>query len=296
MPSKPSTKPSYARTGTRLLLALAMATLLATTVGTAVTAPSATAQAELEEITDFGPNPANIQMFIYVPDQLADPAPVVVDMHGCGGTAAGHLRTSGMRAQAAEHGFIQVLPEDTGSCWNASSAPSIVSMVEWTMSNYSVDDSSVFASGMSAGGYMTNQMVGGYADIFAAGSSWSGTSYGCNLVICALGFTQRTPQQWADAVRDANPGHDGPWPRMQIWHGTSDFVVRPVNANEQMEQWTEVNGASQTPTSETTLPNGVTQRDYTADGRTVVEWFEFSGGHTIRSEAAAEAVRFFGID
>jgi hypothetical protein len=59
--------------------------------------PARQPRAELREVTDFGPNPANVGMFIYVPDELAEPAPVVVSMHGCGGTASFQLSTQGWR-------------------------------------------------------------------------------------------------------------------------------------------------------------------------------------------------------
>jgi len=34
--------------------------------------------ASLQEVTNFGDNPSNIQMYIYVPDQLAANPPVIV--------------------------------------------------------------------------------------------------------------------------------------------------------------------------------------------------------------------------
>lgn len=275
-------------------LAGAIAALVATTACFVASAGPAQA-AELREVTDFGPNPANVRMFIYVPDRLAEPAPVVVSMHGCGGTASFQLSTQGWRPLADQHGFILVLPQGPG-CWSPTAAPSIASMVEYTKATYDVDASRVFATGISAGGFMTNQMVARYPRVFAAGSAWSGAPYGCNLFLCALGWWTGTPQQWGQAVRDANPGYTGPWPRMQIWHGTQDFIVQAVNATEMMEQWTDVHGGDQTADSTTTLPNGVTQRNYSAGGRTVVEWFSWAGGHATNAAAAAQAARFFGID
>jgi acetylxylan esterase len=275
---------------------VAVAALLAATLAVVIARTGPAEAAELREVTNFGSNPANIRMFIYVPDQLADPAPLVVSMHGCGGTASFQLSSSGMRTYADQQGFIILLPQGPG-CWaDGNSTTSIKSMIDHTMATYDVDRSRVFATGISAGGFMTNVMVGHFPEIFAAGSAWSGTPFSCNLYACALGLTQQTPQQWGNAVRTANPGHTGPWPRMQIWHGTQDAIVQAVNATEMMEQWTDVNGADQTPDSTQTLPNDVTQRSYTGGGGTVVEWFSWPGGHTVGPGAAAQAIRFFGLD
>ena len=64
---------------------------------------------------------------------------------------------------------------------------------------------------------------------------------------CANGQIIKTPQQWGDLVRNAYPGYTGPRPRMQIWHGTNDETLRYPNFGEQIKQWTNVHGLSQTP-------------------------------------------------
>jgi poly(hydroxyalkanoate) depolymerase family esterase len=274
----------------------AVVALLTAALGIAVARTGPAEAAELTEVTSFGANPGNIRMFIYVPDEVAQPAPVVVSLHGCGGTAAFQLSTSRMQPLADEHGFIMVIPQGPG-CWaDGNSTTSIMSMVDYTKANYEVDDDRVFASGISAGGFMTNVLVGHHPEVFAAGSAWSGTPFSCELFLCALGLTQQTPEQWGNAVRTANAGFGGPWPRMQIWQGTQDAIVQPVNAQEMMEQWTNVHGADQTADATESLPNGVTQRNFDAGGQTVVESFSWAAGHTVNPVAAAEAVRFFGID
>jgi poly(hydroxyalkanoate) depolymerase family esterase len=278
----------------RLTAAVAVvAALLAVTIARIAPAEAA----ELREVTNFGSNPGNVRMFIYVPDRVANPAPLVVAMHGCGGTASFQLSTSRMQPLADQYGFIMVLPQGPG-CWaDGTSTTSIKSMIDYTKATYDVDDSRVFATGISAGGFLTSVMAGRFPGVFAAASEWSGAPFGCNLYICAIGLTQQTPQQWGNAVRTANPGYSGPWPRMQIWHGTQDTIVQSMNAQETMEQWTDVHGADQTADATRTLPNNVTQRDYTdASGRVVVEWFSWPAGHTVNPSAAAQAIRFFGLD
>ena len=34
--------------------------------------------------------------------------------------------------------------------------------------------------------------------------------------------------------------HRGPWPKISVWHGTADTVVRPSNADHIIRQWLDV--------------------------------------------------------
>jgi poly(3-hydroxybutyrate) depolymerase len=49
---------------------------------------------------------------------------------------------------------------------------------------------------------------------------------------------------------------------IQLWHGTNDTVVPYPRLNESIEQWTNVHGLSQTPTSTDTPQSGWTRRRY----------------------------------
>jgi hypothetical protein len=69
----------------------------------------------------------------------------------------------------------------------------------------------------------------------ADGSMWNST--------CANGQIIKTPQEWGDLVRGADPGHRGPRPRMQLWHGTADTTLFYPNFGEEIKQWTNVLGA-----------------------------------------------------
>ena len=58
----------------------------------------------------------------------------------------------------------------------------------------------------------------------------------------------RSAREWGDLVRAASP-HKGPWPRVSVWHGGADPVVKPANADEIIKQWTDVHGLDLAPTS-----------------------------------------------
>lgn len=66
-------------------------------------------------------------------------------------------------------------------------------------------------------------------------------------------------------------GRPGPRRRPRLRRGPAarrdlvrhaDYTVNPVNATESRDQWTDVLGVSQTPTSTATLPGGTTAQYY----------------------------------
>jgi acetylxylan esterase len=66
---------------------------------------------------------------------------------------------------------------------------------------------------------------------------------------CANGQVIKTAQQWGDAARAMDPGYTGARPRMQLWHGTADPTLQYPNFGEEIKQWTNVLGVSQTPSA-----------------------------------------------
>jgi hypothetical protein len=115
---------------------------------------------------------------------------------------------------------------------------------------------------------------------------------------CTNGSMDRTPQQWGDAVRQAYPGHTGPRPRVQLWHGTNDTLVPYSLLRESVEQWTNVFGLGQTPTSTDTPQQGWNRSRYADSSGTVqVEAYSIQGaGHSLPSSGmAAYALEFFGL-
>ena len=74
---------------------------------------------------------------------------------------------------------------------------------------------------------------------WSAASNWGGT--------CANGQDTMTAQAWGTLVHGMFPSYTGFRPRIQLWHGTADSTLRFPNFGEEVKQWTNVLGASQTP-------------------------------------------------
>ncbi|KAK1834554.1 Alpha/Beta hydrolase protein [Podospora conica] len=259
--------------------------------------------ASLQQVNNWGANPTKIQMFIYVPDKLAAKPPVVVALHPCGGNGRQWFQgTPGMARIADQQGFILIYPgtPNMSNCWDVHSPASlthgqggdaggIVAMVNYTLDKYNGDKEKVYVMGSSSGGMMTNVLAGSYPDVFEAGAAYSGTAHACfagapgatpmsQNQTCAQGL-QRTPQEWGNFVRNSYPGYTGRRPRMQIWHGNADTLVRPQCATEALKQWSNVLGVTLASQKTGTPSAAYTQHIY-GDGTKLQGFFGQGVGHT----------------
>ncbi|MEV5156818.1 PHB depolymerase family esterase [Streptomyces sp. NPDC053728] len=294
-------RPPILRRLLRRVASLAVCAVLPLLTAHAVPAAAAPAAAGLRQVTGFGSNPGNLQMFAYTPDDVAAGAPLVVALHGCTQSANAYYTNSGWPKYADLWGFDVVFPQTTSannalSCFGwfdqtestrgRGEAASIVQMVEYAKQTYGSDGRRVYVTGLSAGGGMTADLLAAYPDVFAGGSVASGLPAQCATSQaaasgCQTGPQKLSPAQWGDKVRGSYPGWTGPWPRVAIWQGTSDYTVYPANATALRDQWTDVWGIGQTPTGTESLPGGTTRSVYEdASGQPAVETFSVSGmGH-----------------
>ena len=290
--------------------ALAGITASLAVAGVALLAPALTSPASaasLTQVTNFGNNPGNMQMHVYVPDSRPAKPAIVLAMHGCGGSGPGFYSGSEFASLANRYGFIVIYPTATqqagfGNCFDTwsdaakrrdggSDPVSIASMINYVEQNYSGDANRVYATGSSSGGMMTQEMLALYPDVFKAGASFMGVPFSCFANAadyapsgskCTGGSMTKTPQQWGDLVRQAYPGYSGTRPRIQLWHGTADTLVPYQLLQEGIKQWTNVFGLSQTPTSTDTPQSGWTRQRFADSSRTVdVESYSIQGaGHS----------------
>ncbi|MFJ3791562.1 PHB depolymerase family esterase [Kitasatospora sp. NPDC090091] len=280
---------------------LAAAALAAGSAANAANAANAAASGTFQQITGFGTNPGNLAMYSYVPAGLPAGAPLVVAMHGCVQTANDYYRNSGWTKFADLYGFAVVFPQTNStnnslSCFSwfdaakdsrgSGEAKSVVEMVTKAESLYGSDSHRVFVTGLSAGGGMAADLLADYPDVFAGGAIDSGLPAHCATTQSAASGCQNsdqrlTPAQWGDKVRRAYPGYGGPWPRVAIWQGSADTTVKPVNATELRDQWTDVWGIGQSTSATRSLPGGTTESVYHDPyGRPAVALYSIAGmGH-----------------
>jgi poly(hydroxyalkanoate) depolymerase family esterase len=268
-------------------------------VGEAV---GALGQGTFAEVTGFGTNPGALKMFAYVPSP-APPAgaPLVLALHACSQDATIY-RSTGWEELADAHGFYVVYPEQqtvnnalrcfnwAGEYGNVANMTrgqgenqSIKEMVDAMVAQHGVDPSRVFAVGHSGGGAMVALLMSVWPDVFSAGGIMAGIPYDCTkqffeVSSCLSPGKDLTPEQWGMKAKAGYPGYAGPWPRLSVWHGTNDTLVKPLNQKELIEQWSNVHGIPATPTATSTVDGHTRHELADARGNVLIESYEIQGG------------------
>jgi feruloyl esterase len=235
-------------------------------------------------------------MFAYVPKHMPPDAPLVVALHGCTQTSEEYDQGTGWSSLADSLGFAVVYPQQQPSnnakncfSWFLPSdtarghgeALSIREMVEHAIATFAADRRKIFVTGLSAGGAMASVMLATYPEVFAGGAIIAGLPYGCASNVHEAFEAMFTGQKHAtqslgDRVRAASR-HRGPWPKISVWHGTGDPIVKPFNGEDIIRQWINVHGLSDSPSYQELIGNHTRRIWSDADGNALIEAFSISG-------------------
>jgi poly(hydroxyalkanoate) depolymerase family esterase len=255
----------------------------------------------LQPVAEFGANPGALDMFEYVPTNLGAKRPLVVVLHGCTQQATG-MAPAGWNTLADQLDFAVIYPEQQTTnnpirCFNWAGEngdpanlergkgenASILAMIDHAIATHDLDPARVFITGVSAGGAFTAVMLATWPERFAGGAIFAGMPYRCATSLteaytCTNPGIVKPAAQWGDLVRAAA---DGPWPRVQIWQGSTDTTVAPANAVELVKQWTDVHGVDASADATETLDN-TTREEHRDGSRVLVETFTIAGmGHAV---------------
>ncbi len=222
---------------------------------------------------------------LYVPTKPAQPAPLLVMLHGCTQTAADFAVGTRMNELAEAQGAyvlypVQVQSANAQRCWNwfnpadqareGGEAALIAGMTRAVMAAHAIDPSRVFVAGLSAGGAQAAILAAAYPELFAAAGIHSGLACGAARDV-------------AGAFRAMRQGHAGQGrhrTRTIVFHGDRDTTVNPRNADAVADQ-VEADGPLETEQGVSTGGLGYTrtvQRD--RYGRPVLErWLVHGAGH-----------------
>ena len=247
-------------------------------------------------VNNFGSNPGNLEMYEYIPTDMPPQAPLVLVLHGCTQTANSYDQDTGWSDLAERKKFYVIYAQQKtannySECFNwfdpadyqreRGEAKSIKSMIDKIKNEYTINNDMVYVTGVSAGGAMAANMMAAYPDVFAGGGVMAGIPYACATGVFAglecMSGIDKTPQQWGDEVRGAYPGFSGPYPVLSVFHGTVDDKVDIFNANELMEQWTDVHDIDQTPEVDENFRDHNRRVYNNASGDAVVEIYEIEG-------------------
>lgn len=256
------------------------------------------ADGPLTEIADFGANPGNLRMQVYLPHDLRDGAALVVVAHGCFQTVDQVVEHTGWIELADEYRFALLFPqtgkgnEPFGGCFRtwypehqkrgAGEPLSIRNQVLWLLDAHALDADHVFMTGQSSGGLVTSVMLASYPELFAAGAVQSAYPYRCadafeELAPCSLAQRSKSPAEWAALVLDAAPGYDGVRPRIALWHGGADVLIVPANLDLQLQQWAGVLGIDSEAGAEDSIDGQVRHRYADGEGTVQIETVVVAG-------------------
>jgi poly(hydroxyalkanoate) depolymerase family esterase len=260
----------------------------------------------LQEIENFGTNPGNLEMFIYIPSNLPDTLkkiPLVLALHGCSQKAENIAKRSEWNQLADKHHFIVLYPQqkrinNPSNCFNwfnlddiemgMGESASIKSMIDFALDSFAIDTENVFVYGLSAGAQMSVTLMVNYPSTFKAGAIFAGGPYkiatnGMQALKVMVNPPDKTPQEWGRLI---NQKTNECIPRMIVVHGTRDKVVNIQNSMELIDQWTFLQQTDNLPDSSISNFNSnplikrYSYRDST--DREVVVFYEISKtGHAL---------------
>jgi polyhydroxybutyrate depolymerase len=220
------------------------------------------------------------EYLLYVPDSYngTQAVPFVLALHGLGDTI-GNFKSINMNLVADTANFIFAIPQalvdplSQSTAWNSGAGNFGVALstnvddvgflnalIDSVSANYNIDQTRVYCTGFSMGGFMTNRLACELNNRIAAGASVSGTignEFTCN------------------PARAISMAH---------FHGTADQVVAYTNnlygnnAEALVAYWAQHDHCNSTPSSIDTLPKLVN------DNRTIVHYVYPNGDYGTQVE------------
>ncbi|MDX1560700.1 MAG: PHB depolymerase family esterase, partial [Marinobacter sp.] len=183
--------PSISGHGGSALSALILSAILIITIQ-----PATAGQTHSFTLPQQGYNQSRARDYkVYVPDNLATPAPMVMALHGCKQTNNDVLNDWGLTAAADQKGFILVAPFITSydglrneNCWGfwfdhhrhegAGEVEDLHQIAQAVENNFSIDPNRRFITGLSSGGAMATVASVAHNEYWAAAAPASGLPYG----------------------------------------------------------------------------------------------------------------------
>jgi len=97
------------------------------TATTGLVALATVAAGQITKVNDFSAGPTKLGMYVHVPKNLKTPAPIVVAVHHCQGSAQGYSTETKYIPLSDSKGFILIYPNSKsgGGCFDVASTASM---------------------------------------------------------------------------------------------------------------------------------------------------------------------------
>jgi polyhydroxybutyrate depolymerase len=162
----------------RILVAVVMTAMTLASLGTR---PAGAATCTLDPVGGLAPRTfAGRTYLLHVPAGLANPAPLMLSLHGAGAGAKLYANNTKWHEYADARRFIVAYPDGSGSppTWNfahnSADALFLRQLVAEISSTYCVDPRRVYATGHSNGAIMALRLACDSADVFASVAEYAG--------------------------------------------------------------------------------------------------------------------------
>ena len=204
----------------------------------------------------------NRPYFVYTPaNYQSDRAvPLIVMLHGCAQTPADFAASTQMNQLADQKQFIVVYPQQPGiydpaECWHwydsanqsrGRGEPAIIAGITQSLEQntalWKINTHRVYVAGASAGAAMAVILGATYPDIFAVIGVHSGGEY--QAATSAIQITTVMFQGGPDPAQQGQAAFSAMGSAARVvptivFQGTSDYVVRPINGDQVIQQWME---------------------------------------------------------
>ena len=184
---------------------------------------------------------------ILIPENVAnnEKVPLVIDMHGIGGTMYLQHNLTQFANLSQEHNFLVAYPQGNDNSWNMADDLCcgddddfgfILKMIETIIQRYTVDESRIYSTGWSNGCGMTQRLVAQASEIFAAGA--------CSSMYF---LDEPSPDYSPIPFMEVHGLVDElvHYPSLSLvgfYYGVYDVEAALVGAVQNFENWAELNG------------------------------------------------------
>lgn len=251
---------------------------------------------------------------VYVPDNLATPAPMVMALHGCKQTNNDVLNDWGLVEAADEYGFVLVAPFITSydglrneNCWGfwfdhhrhegTGEVEDLHQIANAVEANFTIDPNRRFITGLSSGGAMTIVAAVTHNEYWAAAAPAAALPYGEDAASVSLSGQcpgSATFHSVSRVVSDMQGELDDTYPiPMMLLHNENDCTVLKTAADNARDAHLKVFGSPGLDTPAATQASATACSPYFQDNHDCVHTRHTHDG-TLGSRSIVETVYLDG--
>lgn len=231
---------------------------------------------------------------LYIPSSYEEdkPSPLLIVLHGRPSNAQRMADLTGFNSRAEKNGFLVVYPQGIDQHWNYLHGISgfkehpddsgfLLKVVDVVTENYSIDESRIYVTGISNGGFMAQRLACYAPGRFAGFASVAAGGYGAMPVECKTGSPVNMLYIHGTADQKV------PWKGLGIQDESGNRQLVTMSITDSLKFWSSRNHCGAEVTTSEILPRGqspgthvkVLATSECSSGAEVVLYAIVGGGH-----------------